>query len=133
MPYRGRDHSLIQRHTTCLFKLIQFLGREFICPQFTNIKGFALGLTGVCVTRLIPTYDIFYIPSPIVSFCLATIHSISWLTLFLEGFGLFRRILFHYDMFFASDPRNNLRCSLPPSPCPATAAADVVVDDENEY
>ena len=117
MPYQGRDHSVIQRHVTCLYELFQFLGREFLCPQFTNIKGFTLGLTGLYVTKLIPTCVIMYIPVPIVSFGIVTIRTISWLTVFLEGFGLFRRILFHYDMFFANDSRNNLR-----RPCHATAA-----------
>ena len=117
MYYQGSDHSLIQRHAACLFELFHFWGREFLCPRFTNIKGLALGLTGICVTRLIPTCDIFYMPSSIVSFCIVTIRSISRVTVFLEGFGLFRRILYHYDKFFSSDPNNNLRRPCPPGEC----------------
>ena len=93
------DHSIAHKHSRCLWSLTKFFARELVCPQFTNVKAFALGWFGMEATCYIMRNRI---ATPWTDVIVPLVWLISAVTVCLEGFGIVRRIYYHYEVFFAS-------------------------------
>ena len=93
------DASVTQRQVRCLWKLLQFFGRELRCPELTNAKAFLASVIGCKCFHVIITRDYFaWIPWPLLSgaFCL------SFATMAFESYGIVRRSVGHYCFYFSN-------------------------------
>jgi len=95
------DTSITQKHSRCLWKYIQFLGQELVCPEFTNAKAFVLSFDVFVLADYILSTDRFlFIPRPVFLMTLA----LSGITTVLECYGLGVRLSEIYDVYWPSCP-----------------------------
>ena len=99
------DESISAKHVRCWWSFNKFCVRELICPQFTNTKAFALGVTGLQLSSFAMKNGSLMVSNFISPFA----WWISLTVIVVESFGLLSRLFSFYEIYFSSQPCNLCR------------------------